>query len=37
MSTKIADWQSRSDDDGILWVTLDMQNTDTNVLSVSVL
>jgi 3-hydroxyacyl-CoA dehydrogenase/enoyl-CoA hydratase/3-hydroxybutyryl-CoA epimerase len=37
MSTKIADWQSRSDDDGILWVTLDVQNTDTNVLSVSVL
>ena len=28
MSEKIVDWHSHSDDDGILWVTLDKQNTD---------
>ena len=37
MSATIVDWRSHCDDDGILWVTLDVQNTDTNVLSVSVL
>ena len=37
MNEKIVDWHSHSDDDGILWVTLDKQNTDTNVLSASVL
>ena len=37
MSETIVDWQSHSDDDGILWLTLDKKNTDTNVLSVSVL
>lgn len=37
MSETIVDWQSHCDDDGILWLVLDKQNTDTNVLSVSVL
>jgi 3-hydroxyacyl-CoA dehydrogenase/enoyl-CoA hydratase/3-hydroxybutyryl-CoA epimerase len=37
MSETIVDWQSHSDDDGILWLILDKHNTDTNVLSVSVL
>ncbi len=37
MSETIVDWQSHSDDDGILWLTLDQQDTDTNVLSISVL
>ena len=37
MSKSIIDWHSHCDDDGILWLTLDMQNTDTNVLSVAVL
>ncbi len=37
MSESIVDWQSHCDDDGILWLILDKQNTDTNVLSVSVL
>ena len=37
MSATIVDWQSHCDDDGILWLILDKQNTDTNVLSVSVL
>lgn len=37
MNKTLVDWQSQSDDDGILWVILDQQNTDTNVLSVSVL
>jgi 3-hydroxyacyl-CoA dehydrogenase/enoyl-CoA hydratase/3-hydroxybutyryl-CoA epimerase len=37
MSETIVDWHSHCDDDGVLWVTLDQQNTDTNVLSVSVL
>ena len=37
MSETIVDWQSHCDDDGILWLILDKQNTDTNVLSVSVL
>ena len=31
------DWQTRLDDDGLLWLILDKQKTDTNVLSVSVL
>ena len=33
----IVDWHIHCDDDGILWLTLDKQNTDTNVLSISVL
>jgi 3-hydroxyacyl-CoA dehydrogenase/enoyl-CoA hydratase/3-hydroxybutyryl-CoA epimerase len=37
MSETIVDWQSHCDDDGILWLILDKHNTDTNVLSVSVL
>ena len=37
MSKPLVDWHSHCDDDGILWVILDQQNTDTNVLSVSVL
>jgi 3-hydroxyacyl-CoA dehydrogenase/enoyl-CoA hydratase/3-hydroxybutyryl-CoA epimerase len=37
MNTSASDWQSRVDDDGIHWLVLDKQNTDTNVLSVSVL
>ena len=37
MTATIADWRSHCDDDGILWLILDKQNTDTNVLSVSVL
>ncbi len=37
MSNAITDWQSKRDDDGILWLILDQQGTDTNVLSISVL
>jgi len=37
MSETIIDWQSHCDDDGILWLILDKQDSDTNVLSVSVL
>lgn len=37
MSATIVDWQSHCDDDGVLWLILDQQDTDTNVLSVSVL
>lgn len=37
MSIEISDWQVHSDDEGILWLTLDKQDTATNVLSVSVL
>ena len=37
MNTETPDWQKTLDDDGILWLTLDKQDTDTNVLSVSVL
>lgn len=37
MSASKSDWQSRLDDDGILWLVLDKRDTDTNVLSVSVL
>ena len=37
MSVDITDWNSRLDDDGILWLILDKQNTDTNVLSIAVL
>ena len=37
MSINIIDWNSHEDDDGILWLVLDQQNTDTNVLSISVL
>jgi len=31
------DWKTETDDKGIVWLTLDKQGTDTNVLSVSVL
>ena len=37
MSNPVTDWHSHCDDDGILWLTLDLQNADTNVLSASVL
>ena len=37
MSVEIIDWRQQRDDDGILWLYLDQQNTETNVLSVSVL
>ena len=37
MSVNITDWSSHLDDDGILWLVLDQQNTETNVLSISVL
>jgi 3-hydroxyacyl-CoA dehydrogenase/enoyl-CoA hydratase/3-hydroxybutyryl-CoA epimerase len=37
MSETIVDWQSHCDDDGILWLIFDKQDTDTNVLSVSAL
>jgi len=37
MTTNTGDWQSRLDDDGILWLILDQQNTSTNVLSITVL
>jgi 3-hydroxyacyl-CoA dehydrogenase/enoyl-CoA hydratase/3-hydroxybutyryl-CoA epimerase len=37
MNSNTGDWQRRLDDDGILWMILDQQNTSTNVLSISVL
>jgi 3-hydroxyacyl-CoA dehydrogenase/enoyl-CoA hydratase/3-hydroxybutyryl-CoA epimerase len=37
MNARTPDWQSQHDDDGILWLILDKQDSDTNVLSVSVL
>jgi len=37
MNTNTGDWQSRLDEDGILWLILDQQNTTTNVLSITVL
>ena len=37
MTRPVADWQTQRDDDGILWLVLDKQDTDTNVLSISVL
>ncbi len=37
MNDSIVDWKSKIDDQGILWLTLDQQDTDTNVLSSSVL
>ena len=37
MSTTTPDWQSQVDDDGILWLILDKQDTETNVLSIAVL
>jgi 3-hydroxyacyl-CoA dehydrogenase/enoyl-CoA hydratase/3-hydroxybutyryl-CoA epimerase len=37
MNGNTGDWQSHRDDDGILWLILDQQNTGTNVLSISVL
>lgn len=37
MSDAIIDWTTHTDDLGILWLTLDQQGTDTNVLSSSIL
>ena len=37
MNDTLTDWKQQRDDDDILWLTLDKQGTDTNVLSVSVL
>ena len=37
MSIDTPDWQKQLDDDGILWLLLDQQDTQTNVLSISVL
>ncbi len=37
MSANIVDWKSHRDDDGILWLILDKQDSDTNTLSVGVL
>ncbi|MCP4331783.1 MAG: crotonase [Gammaproteobacteria bacterium] len=37
MSSATPDWQSRIDDDGILWLILDKQDTTTNVLSIAIL
>jgi len=37
MSEAIVDWGSETDEQGILWLTLDQQDTETNVLSSSVL
>lgn len=37
MTVAITDWTSHTDDQNILWLSLDLQGTDTNVLSSSVL
>ncbi len=37
MNESIIDWTTETDDQGVLWLTLDQQGTDTNVLSSSVL
>jgi len=37
MSEAIKDWISETDNQGILWLTLDMQNSATNLLSTSIL
>ena len=37
MNESISDWITHTDDQGIFWLTLDLQGTDTNVLSSSVL
>jgi len=37
MSDSITDWTTHTDEQGVLWLTLDKQDTDTNVLSSSVL
>ncbi len=37
MNAAVIDWHSHCDSDGILWLTLDKQGTETNVLSISVL
>jgi 3-hydroxyacyl-CoA dehydrogenase/enoyl-CoA hydratase/3-hydroxybutyryl-CoA epimerase len=37
VSEAIIDWQAETDEHGVLWLTLDKLDTDTNVLSSSVL
>ena len=37
MTVAIDDWSTHTDEQGVLWLTLDLQGTDTNVLSSSVL
>ena len=37
MSETIKDWKSETDNQGILWLTLDMQDSATNLLSTSIL
>jgi 3-hydroxyacyl-CoA dehydrogenase/enoyl-CoA hydratase/3-hydroxybutyryl-CoA epimerase len=37
MTVTIDDWSTHTDEQGVLWLTLDLQGTDTNVLSSSVL
>ena len=37
MSETIKDWVSETDNQGILWLTLDMQDSATNLLSTSIL
>lgn len=37
MNEAIVDWKTHTDEQGVLWLTLDKQDTDTNVLSASVL
>jgi 3-hydroxyacyl-CoA dehydrogenase/enoyl-CoA hydratase/3-hydroxybutyryl-CoA epimerase len=37
VSDTIVDWQVETDEHGVLWLTLDKKDTDTNVLSSSVL
>ena len=37
MSDSIKDWKSETDNQGILWLTLDMQDSATNLLSTSIL
>ncbi|NNE64746.1 MAG: crotonase, partial [Gammaproteobacteria bacterium] len=37
MTVAIDDWSTDTDEQGVLWLTLDLQGTDTNVLSSSVL
>lgn len=37
MTAAIEDWSTHTDEQGVMWLTLDLQGTDTNVLSSSVL